>query len=267
MRVLWGVLALIVAQPVWAWGQTGHRVTGAIADRYLGPKARAGVEEILGKEGLAEAAPWPDFMRSSPDPFWQKASTPLHYVTIPDGKTYQQVGAPPQGDAITALKQFSAIATDPTAPLVERQKALRFVIHIVGDLSQPLHVGNGTDRGGNDVKVNFFGEATNLHSVWDSGLVDRQQLSYREWTDWLLAAATPGQLRDWSSPDPLSWLADSVAERQHLYPSGSELGYAYAFEQDARMRRQLTKGGLRLAAYLNAIFDAAMKPETVKPKP
>jgi hypothetical protein len=256
--LLLSVLLLGTAQPALAWGQTGHRVTGAIADAHLGPKARAALKDLLCTESLAEASTWPDFMRSAPDPFWQKESSPFHYVTIPPGKHYADVGAPPQGDAITAMKRFSAVLKDPQAPLAERQKALRFLVHIVGDLSQPLHVGRGgeqADRGGNDVKVSWFGRPTNLHSVWDSDLVDNEGLSYTEWTSWLLAAATPQQMRDWSNPDPLQWLDDSATLREKIYPATPDLGYAYVFDNRERVRQQLTKGGLRLAAYLNRLFD------------
>ncbi|MCG2841725.1 S1/P1 nuclease [Sandaracinobacter sp. RS1-74] len=248
-------VALAVSQPAFAWGLTGHRITGAVADEYLSPKARAGVKDILGTESLAEASNWPDFMRSDPDPFWQKESVPWHYVTIPADKAYADVGHPPEGDSITALTKYAAIARDAKAPLAERQKALRFVIHIVGDLSQPLHVGRPGDRGGNDVKVSFFGEQTNLHTLWDSTLIAHNQLSYTEWAGWLTSRFTTDELRDWSSPDPQQWLADSVLEREAMYPANPDLRYSYVFEQQARLNRQLGKGGLRLASYLNALFD------------
>lgn len=255
--VLTALLALAAAQPVLAWGQTGHRITGAVADEYLSPRARAAVKDILGTETLAEVSNWPDFMRSSPEPFWQKESVPWHYVTIPLGKRYEDVGAPPEGDAMTALKKFSAIARDSKQPLAERRKALKFVIHIVGDLSQPLHVGRPGDRGGNDVKISFFGDPTNLHTLWDSTLIASHGLSYSEWTQWLVRGLTTDQLRDWSSPEPLQWLPDSAAEREALYPAPQEtdLRYSYVFQQSDRLNRQLAKGGLRLAAYLNKLFD------------
>ncbi len=249
------VLALCAAHPVFAWGLTGHRITGAVADEYLSPKARAGVKEVLGSETLAQAANWPDFMKSSPDPYWQRQSTPWHYVTIPLGKAYKDVGAPPEGDAASALAGFSAVVRDPKATLAERQGALRFIVHIVGDLSQPLHAGKPGDRGGNDVKVTFFGDMTNLHSVWDSVLIENNKLSYSEWAGWITGNLTVSQLRDWSSADPNQWMADSAVEREALYPAGPELRYSYVFEQSERLNRQLAKGGLRIAAYLNALFE------------
>lgn len=259
--LLLAALALTTSQPALAWGQTGHRITGAVADEFLSPAARAGVKDILGTETLAQVSNWPDFMRSSEGDFWQKHSVPWHYVTIPLGKRYEEVGAPPEGDAITALKTFSAIAKDPKKPLAERQQALKFVIHIVGDLSQPLHVGKPGDRGGNDVKISFFGDPTNLHTLWDSTLIGNQNLSYTEWTQWLVGGLTSDQLRGWSGAEPLEWLPDSVAEREAMYPAAGEtdLRYSYVFQQNDRLNRQLAKGGLRLAAYLNALFDETGK--------
>lgn len=257
-RLLLAALALCAAQPAFAWGQTGHRITGAVADNYLSPRARAAVKDVLGSQTLAEVANWPDVMRSTPDPFWQTQSLPFHYVTIPVGQSYEAVGPPPEGDAITALTRFSAIAKDLKQPLAERQKALKFVIHIVGDLAQPLHVGQPGDRGGNDVRVGFFGAPANLHSIWDTSLIEHHGLSYSEWTAWTVRGVTSDQLRDWSVAEPSQWLADSAAERAAIYPAAGEtdLRYSYVFQQTDRLHRQLAKGGLRLAAYLNRLFDA-----------
>lgn len=259
MRTLIAACAALLAlspAPALAWGKTGHRVVGQIADAHLSSKARAAVKRILGTETMAEASNWPDFMKSDPSPFWQKTASPWHYVTIPTGETYAQVGAPPEGDAIAALERFSATLQDRKASLDDKRMALRFVIHICGDLAQPLHNGNGTDRGGNDLKVTWFGKPTNLHSVWDSLLVDDEQLSFSELAAWLNARVTPADVRRWSSSDPAVWMADSVTVRDQLYPPAGEtaLSYRYVYENTPRMELQLEKGGLRLAAYLNRLF-------------
>lgn len=246
--------ALAVSQPAMAWGANGHRIVGAMAQEYLSPQAHAAMLEILGTESLAEAGPWPDFMRSDPSPFWQRTASPWHYVTVPDGASYEQVGAPEQGDSVTALARFAATLRDPGASLADKQTALRFIVHIVGDLQQPLHAGNGDDRGGNDVKVTWFGKETNLHSVWDYQLLDGQELSFSEYAAWLKDDLTPQEMREWASPDPLVWIADSAAVRPSLYPADPVLGYEYAYRFKDLMEERLQKGGLRLAAYLNAVF-------------
>jgi hypothetical protein len=246
--------ALLVAPvPALAWGQTGHRVTGAIADRYLSADARKAITGILGRETLAEASTWADFMRADQSEFWQRLASPWHYVTVPNG-IYSEANAPAEGDAFTALQRFSATLRNPSASLQDKQLALRFIVHIVGDLHQPLHAGNGKDKGGNDVKVQFGGDETNLHSVWDSGLIDRQQLSYSEMANWLLADITPAQAKEWNTADPKVWIAESAKLRDTIYPEGNQVGGRYAFQHKADIDRRLSMGGVRIAAYLNDLF-------------
>ena len=237
--------------PAWAWGKEGHRVVAAIADNYLGPKARGGVRQILGAESLAEASNWPDFMRADPDEFWQKTASPWHYVTV-EGSAYST--APAGGDAITALERFVKTVRDEKAPLKDRQLALRFIIHIVGDLHQPFHAGNGKDRGGNDVKVTWFGKPTNLHSVWDGEMVDEEGLSFSELAKQLNDRVTPEQQVAWTTADPRAWIARDVSLRDGLYPASPSIGYDYVFAHQALVDEQLERGALDLAAYLNWIF-------------
>jgi len=255
MRLILALLMVLHAGSALAWGKTGHRVTGAIAEEHLSDTARSAIEDILGQETLAEASTWPDEMRSSPEHFWQEVAGPFHYVTVPPGKTYADVGAPPEGDAVTALERFAATLRDPDASLEEQQLALRFTVHIIGDLHQPLHVGNGEDRGGNDVRVQWFDEPTNLHRVWDTHMIEGERLSFTEWTRWLSAKITGSQARDWSDPDPMTWIGESAAIRETIYPDGERLGYDYAFHHLPIVKERLSQGGLRIAAYLNRLFD------------
>ena len=259
--------AALVPSPALAWGKTGHRVVAAIADAQLSGLARAHVEEILGHgESLDEAANWPDEMRSAPDPFWQKTATPWHYVTL-DGITYDH--APPEGDALEALNHFRAVLQDPHASLADKQLALRFVVHLVGDLHQPLHVGKCCDKGGNDVKVTWFGKPTNLHAVWDSALVDDEQLSFTELAAKLERHTTVRDVLDWWDINPRDWISESGEIRDTVYPPPGtppkkgargkdkkvpELSYSYVYKFTPVMERRLSQAGVRLAAYLNAIF-------------
>jgi hypothetical protein len=255
MRTL--ILALtfaLLSNQALAWGQNGHRVTGAIAEPLLNRKAKAQISAIIGNETLAEASTWADEMKSSPEEFWQVTANPWHWVTVPAGKTYTEVGAPPEGDAYTALKKFSADLKDPKSTLAEKQLALRFIVHIIGDLHQPLHVGSGNDRGGNDRKVTFMREDTNLHAVWDINLIDRQQLSFTEKTAFLTRKLTPQLRQEWSNPDPLVWISESAALHAQIYPTEDRIGYRYGFDQQATVDRRLTQAGVRIAAYLNELF-------------
>jgi hypothetical protein len=250
---------VLTPAPAFAWGKTGHRVVAAIADAQLSGLARAHVKEILGQaESLDEAANWPDEMRSHPSPFWQKTSTPWHYVTL-NGIIYDH--APPEGDALEALNKYSAMLRDRGASLVNKQLALRFVVHIVGDLHQPLHVGKCCDRGGNDIKVKWFGRDLNLHSVWDSALVDEQQLSFTEMTAKLQRHTSNADVIAWWDINPRDWMSESGQIRETIYPRSSkdpkkvpELSYSYVYENTPIMERRLKQAGVRLAAYLNALY-------------
>ena len=253
-KLITTLLFISIAPSALAWGQTGHRVTGAIAELYLTDKAKAQIEKILGPETLAEASTWPDEMRSNPEEFWQKTASPYHYVSVPEGKTYPEVGAPAQGDSVTALKRFSAILKNKNSTLEQKQLALRFIVHIVGDLHQPLHAGNGTDRGGNDVKLTFFGEDSNLHRVWDSGLIDGQQLSFTEWTNWLNSKITNKQAKDWKVADPQVWITESTKIRDTIYPDSDRISWDYKYQHIPTVKKRLSQGGVRIAAYLNDIF-------------
>jgi hypothetical protein len=262
--------AVLLPSPALAWGKTGHRVVAAIADTQLSGLARAHVKELLGVESLDEAATWPDDMRSAPEPFWQKTATPWHYVTL-NGITYDH--APAQGDALEALAHFRAVLQDPKASLADKQLALRFIVHLVGDLHQPLHAGKCCDKGGNDVKVTWFGKPTNLHAVWDTSLVDDQQLSFTELAARLERHISGQNVIDWWDINPRDWVSESAEIRDTVYPTAADmpkpakgkmskkseapvpdLSYSYAFKFTPVMERRLSQAGVRLAAYLNALF-------------
>ena len=263
-------VAVLVPSPAFAWGKTGHRVVAAIADTQLSGLARAQVQQILGYgESLDEAANWPDEMRAAPGQFWQKTATPWHYVTL-NGVVYDH--APPEGDALTALDKFTQTLRDPNASRADKQLALRFVVHLVGDLHQPLHVGKCCDKGGNDVLVTFFKKPTNLHAVWDSQLVDDEQLSFTELAAKLERHISPADVVKWWDSNPRDWINESARIRDTLYPTATDmpkppkgkkklkkgtlpdLSYTYVYKFTPVMEQRLSQGGIRLAAYLNATF-------------
>ena len=239
-----------------AFGANGHRITGAIAEAFLTPKAKENIKVIMGHESLAQTSTWPDEMRSDPAQYWQKTTPPWHYVTVPDGKSYIDIIAPPQGDAYTALKRFRADLLNPESTKAEKRRAISFIVHIIGDLHQPLHVGNGKDRGGNDVKVVFFWEDSNLHRVWDSGLIDTQDLSYSEFTSWLLPTISGDDVKDWHQTDPLVWMEESQAIRMNIYPEeeNANLSWDYRYQHIPTVKLRLKQAGVRIAHYLNEIF-------------
>lgn len=246
------------AAPALAWGQNGHRIIGELAQEQISGRTQAEIALILGEEDLAQASTFADEQRSNPAVFWQREASPYHYVTVPRETTYSQASAPPEGDAVTALQRFSAVVRDEGASTEDKALALRFIIHIIGDLHQPLHAGDGTDKGGNDVKVRWFGESTNLHSVWDTRMIEAQNLSYTEYAARLARQIEPAETIAWWDANPRTWIAESTAIRDTIYPAGSaatpSLGYDYQYQHLATAEQRLKQGGIRLAAYLDALF-------------
>lgn len=248
-------LALGVGGPATAYGPTGHRVIAELASRHLSPEAAAAVEELLGNEFMAEAANWPDEMRSNPDEFWRRTASPWHYINLPDGVTYEESEKNPAGDALVALKMFTNTMVDRSQPLAERRKALAFVIHIVGDLHQPLHAGRAEDWGGNRIDVVWFEEMSNLHKVWDEDLIDYKKLSFTEWVRFLEPKITDAEKAEWQQSAPADWVAELIAMRGDIYDVGNAIfSYDYVYRYTPVIKSQLSKGGIRLAGFLNQAF-------------
>lgn len=261
LTVATACFATVVSTPAFAWGQNGHRIIGEIAAHRISGKTHAEIELILGNENLAQASTFADEQRSNPAVFWQNEAGPYHYVTVPEAKAYADVGPPREGDAISALERFAATVRNPSASQEDRALALRFIIHIVGDLHQPLHAGNGTDRGGNDVKVRWFEDETNLHSVWDTEMIEAQNLSYTEYAERLDAQISAADTIAWWTASPVVWVGESTEIRDIIYPPPAmdgkvvTLNYAYQFEHIETVETRLKQGGVRLAAYLDTLFQ------------
>ncbi|OBX18811.1 S1/P1 Nuclease [Erythrobacter sp. QSSC1-22B] len=255
-------VAICLPCPAAAWGQLGHRVIGEIADERISGRTRAEIELILGKEDLAEASTWSDEQRSNPAEFWQREAGAYHYVTVPEDQTYNEVGPPEEGDALSALERFAATVRDRNASREDKALALKFIVHIVGDVHQPLHVGHGEDRGGNDVRLRWFGEETNLHRVWDSQMIEGKSLSYTEYAAWLDRQIEPAQTISWWDANPQAWIGESAQIRDTIYPTTDgelpNLGYDYQFQHLGTAELRLKQGGVRLAAYLDWMFQTGL---------
>ena len=246
------ILFMFLAIQASSWGLTGHRVIGQIAEIYLTKKAGKEVKKILGTESLADVANWMDFIKSEPSYDYMK---PWHYVTIPDGQTYASSEKEVKGDVIWALNKFISELKSDTLTLEEQQFALKSLVHLVGDIHQPLHVGNGTDRGGNDVKIKYFWQDSNLHRIWDSGLIDGQNLSYTEWVV-RINHTNKTEVANWQNAPINDWAAESMAMRSSVYDIGDKknLTYRYDYDHIAQVDQRLLQAGVRLAGVLNDIF-------------
>jgi hypothetical protein len=234
-----------------AWGPTGHRVTGFIAEKYLSKKARKELERILNQQSLAIASTWMDDVRSDST---YDHMTDWHWVTIQDGQSYDQSLKNPKGDVVETLERVVAELKSKKLTPAEEVERIKILIHLVGDIHQPLHVGGGNDRGGNDVKVMWFRTDSNLHRVWDSDMIDDTKLSYTE-----LAASldkpTEAQIQQWQKNSVREWATESMSFRKQVYDYGQgKLGYSYSYRYFSIVRARLLQAGVRLAGILNEIY-------------
>lgn len=250
MRLL--CLAALLPCFALAWGPTGHRVVGAIAEHHLSRKARKAVKRILGAESLAIASTWMDEVRS--DSAYDHTHD-WHWVTIPDGQTYALSEKNPKGDVVEAIDRMRTLLRSDTVPLERERVALRFLVHLVGDLHQPLHVGRGDDKGGNDFQVQWFKKGSNLHRVWDSEMIDQAGLSYSELAE-SIDHPSPVEVAAWQKGSVADWAQEALALRAQVYSAhkGDDLGYAYQYREWPLVQQQLEKAGVRLAGVLNAVF-------------
>lgn len=234
------------------WGKNGHRIVGDIAADYLTPKARKAVDRILGPTSIAIASTWMDRIKSNPK---YDYTHDWHWVTIPKGKTYAETDKNPNGDVINALRTIIHELKSGSLSPEEETRKLKMLIHLVGDIHQPLHVGNGNDRGGNDVDVEWFYDDSNLHRVWDSEMIDDRKLSYTEFST-AINHPSEKQVAKWQDSRVIDWARESKKLRDEVYdmPKDHELGYKYQYEHRELLNRRLLKAGVRLAGVLNEIY-------------
>lgn len=255
------LVTTLIAPLASALGANGHRIVAQLAENHLTPNAKAVVMEITGGKQLAQLANWPDFIRS--DSSWKHASA-WHYVSVEDKETVANYPRKPEGDILQALEKFENVLRDPTSSAEQKWQALAFYTHFVGDIHQPLHVGRSADLGGNTIKINWLGKATNLHAVWDSELIEHEKLSYSEYTSFI-DFVTVQQVKQWQAASYQDWAAESKALRQQVYSfglqkggeqKGSEvvLGWSYFFHNHATVDSRLQQAGIRLAGKLNEFF-------------
>jgi hypothetical protein len=273
MRSLLGtasLLATLVAgtAPAAAWGSEGHQAVGYVAERFLTAAALAEVRRLIAPAGLPQVASWADEIRAS-----RRYTGAWHFVDteITAGGYVPAVDCPEGNCAIDAIARYAARMADRSLPLTERQEALKFVVHFVGDVHQPLHACDDKDRGGNDVKVRLAGsDAANLHAVWDNATVaalgpdastigNRLVARARALPAAGRAALAKGSPVDWATE---SWriCRDEIYARLdggRLQPGGTgdtvlALPDDYATAQAALTEDRLLRAGLRLAALLNA---------------
>jgi hypothetical protein len=246
------ILSLAISFEGKAWGMLGHRVIGEVASKHLNEATKHKIQSILGNQTLAEVSNWMDDIKSDKK---YDSLKPWHYVTIPNGMKYSETNVNPKGDAISGINfVIEQLKKEGLDPQLEKEY-LMILIHLVGDIHQPLHVGNGNDKGGNDVKMSWFGGSSNLHKIWDSEIIDGKKYSYTELTD-IINHPTHEELVNWQSDSVDDWAHQCMPFRDGIYEyeSGYAWEYKYQYAHWGTMKNQLLKGGVRLAGVLNDIY-------------
>ena len=255
LKTFWiASVVLVSILPSFGWGQTGHRVVGEIATAQLKPCTEKKIAAILQGESLAMCSTWMDEVKSDKAyDHWD----PWHYCTIGDHQSYAEAGTPSQGDILMKLDEITRELETKKFKHGGEANAIKILVHLLGDLHQPLHVGRGDDKGGNDFKIKYFGKSSNLHRVWDSDLIDGTQLSYTEYSQHLLRTTTQDRVKQHQSGSYLDWANESKALRMAgIYPPADleNLSYSYGYENYSRLEERLVQAGVRLAMVLNRIY-------------
>lgn len=275
-------LLLLAAPLAQAWGPEGHAIVADIAQAHLTPAASAQVEALLRQEGLDrldQISSWADGNRKE-----RPGTGGWHYVDIP----LRADGYVPARDCardncvIAQMSHFSQVLADRTAAPAARLEALKWVVHFVGDVHQPLHAEDDGDKGGNTVQLQFFGRGTNLHSIWDGGIL-RHALHLVPGPHYTFdhAAVQADATRldaGIAAPDRAAWSAigglpqlygQTVAWADESHRLARDVAYAHLdgrnqpgwsqrYQDTAWpvVRTRLQQGGVRLAAVLNLLLGS-----------
>lgn len=236
------------------WGKTGHRVTGQIAQNHLTGKAKRALNDLLDGHSLAFVSTYADDIKA--DRTYSKYSA-WHYVNYPLGMKYGDSEKSKYGDIITAIEECKSMVKNEKNSREDRVFYLKMLVHLIGDLHQPMHASRAEDKGGNDIQVQWFGEGSNLHRVWDKNLIESYGMTYTELATELdkLSKKERKKIQEGTIYD---WVDESHQICGKLYDSvkvGEKLGYQYTYNYNDLLFQQLQKGGFRLAQVLNDLFD------------
>lgn len=247
--------------PVHAWGPLGHRLVALLAWDDLTPATRRQIDALLQGEPdptLAGIARWADDLREN-DPDLGRKTARWHFVNIGEHDcAYEPARDCPGGNCVVeAIKAQAAILADTGRTQAERLQALKFVVHFVGDVHQPLHAGYGRDKGGNDMQLNWNGRGTNLHTLWDSRMLLSTKRSEADYLQHLRTLPRPDMGTITLPPPSAAWAEQScrVATQADFYPRRAKLEQRYVDQHLPIAERQLRAGGVALAAVLNQALD------------
>lgn len=267
-QVLLAVSFLLGSDKALSWGKLGHEATAVIAAENLSPAAKLKVKELVGSLDLRESSLWPDVIRSQGP--WSHTK-PYHFTSVKDGSTYFESleGATMEekalGDAIRAMVGAEDVLRNPKSSRDQKLYALKFLVHFIGDIHQPLHTGRPEDRGGNQVSLTWFGRKDNLHSVWDTGILKIGLEGAPAWTPELaedpifyvsqLTKPSSTLIQRWQSGSFLEWHDEAQENRIHSYESATMPNHEVVRKFKGLLDTKIQQAGIRLAHTLNGIFE------------
>ena len=258
-----------------AWGPTGHRVVGEVAEKFLNVNTLVRVHTILKGQSLARVSTWPDEIKSEPQTY--RYTFNWHYTTwLPESHDHSEhTETESTGFLLKSINEQVLVLNDSMASQEKKAFAIKFLVHLIGDVHQPLHVGTANDMGGNNCKVQFHGRVTNLHALWDEGMIEANKLSYTELTSFILQGLTPEKVFQIKKGTVLSWAEESKKLGPTVYPTevnpttesklltfnycqkdapselAPKLGYEYSYRFMPIVEQRLLQAGIRLAELLN----------------
>lgn len=238
-----------------AWGQKGHDVVAYIAEKHLSKRTLKRVTEVLDGNSLVYVANWMDNASHTDEYAYTKT---WHYVNVdPDEGSYNNSTKATSGDVVTAINGIVDRIKSGTLTAEQERAELMMLIHLVGDMHCPMHAGMKSDRGGNGTKVKYFGKQRNLHSVWDSEIVESaHRWSYSEWQQQVDRASRKEQ-KAIAQGCPNDWIEETVLLARDIYATsstGENLSYDYVAHYAPVVEQQLLKGGIRLAKILEELY-------------
>lgn len=235
------------------WSATGHRVVGKIANQYLTSKTKRNIKKILNNKSLDFVSTFADDIKS--DKRYNEFYT-WHYINMPLDQNYEDSEKSSSGDLVSGINYCIKVIKDNNSSNDDKAFYLKLLIHFVGDLHQPMHVGLVEDKGGNDFKLQWFYKDSNLHSVWDREMIDGYGMSYSEIAD-NANILNKNQVKAIQEGTLVDWVNDTHKLTRQVYANvkpNDNLRYSYSYDNFETVRSQLQKGGIRLAKVLNDLF-------------
>ena len=240
------LIQLSVSITVFGWGREGHMMTANIAQEHMTAPAKDSLKFYLGDMTIEQASTWMDEIKKDTTLDYLK---PLHYINIEPGQSYDPKST---GNIISELNKVMAELKDRSHhSKQEIAFDLKVLIHLVGDLHQPLHVGYGSDRGGNNIKFTVMGDSSNLHRVWDTEIIKREHITLET----LKPKVNKEDIAKASKMDITEWMNESRAHLKAVYDFHGDIDKKYLSKNAKVVEQQLVMGGLRLAAVLNSLFN------------